>query len=630
MDPRLLEMYNRELRHIREMGGEFAKQYPKVAARLGLDSFECADPYIERLLEGFAFIAARVQLKLDSEFPRFTEHLLEAIYPHYRAPTPSMTVVQFQPDMQEGALAEGYPIPRGTTLRSMLRKGDSTPCTYRTAHDLTLWPLEVTRGEYVASSSMLPDVSFAGQAQPKAGIRLRLDVKAGLKFSELALDELDLFLRGKDAIPMRVYEHMLANTVALAARPAQSSKQSDWIVWDQSGIGAIGFAPEAGMLPMGPRSFDGYRLLHEYFAFPERFLFLRLYGLRRIVRRTLDTGLDLVIMFDRYDPYLETQISAGLFSLNCVPAVNLFPKRMDRIHLSATQHEYHVVPERTRPMDFEVFALQSVSGYGKAAEPEKTFFPFYSCNLQSFHLAPSAYYTLRREQRLMSSLRQQRQLGPRSSYIGSEAFIALVDADQAPINPDLRQLGIEALCTNRDLPLLMAVGGGSTDFTWDFSGPVNAVRIVAGPSRPRPAPSAGATHWRLISHLSLNYLSLVNSDQQPAGSANALRELLGLYAFLNENHVRKEIEGLVSVATRPVHRRIAVTGGSAFARGLEITLEFDETLFEGTGCFLLAAVLDQFISKYVSINSFTELVARTTERGEIMRWPMRAGRRSSL
>jgi type VI secretion system protein ImpG len=628
LDPRFLELYNEELRFIREMGGEFAAQFPKVASRLGLDSFECADPYVERLLEGFAFLAARVQLKIDSEFPRFTNHLLECVYPHFLAPTPSMAMVRFRPDMTEGSLAEGYRIPRNTSLRSLLRKGDTTPCIYRTADDLTIWPIEVEHGEYVGSPGLLPELNFPGEPPLKSGVRLRLKVNAGLKFSELSLDALAIYLRGKDAIPMRLYEHLQANVVGLAARPANSTKKSDWIVWDKSHIEALGFRPEQALLPVGQRSFDGYRLLHEYFSFPQRFMVVRLTGLKRVVRRTLDTGLDLVILFDRADPALETQVTGDSFHLHCVPAINLFPKRMDRVHLSHKAHEYHVVPERTRPMDFEVFGVDSVVGYGKAVEPEQEFLPFYSATHPAFHAPPHAYYSLRREKRMLSSRRQRRNIGPRSSYVGSEVFLSLVDAEQAPVSTELRQLGIEALCTNRDLPLLMSLGSGSTDFTWDFSGPVDSVRCVSGPSKPRPSPAEGDAHWRLISHLTLNYLSLINSGESKG--AEALRELLGLYAFLNESQVRKEVEGLVSVASAPIYRRIAASGGSAFGRGLEIAVEFDEAMFEGTGCFLLGAVLDQFFSKYVSINSFTETLVRTVERGEVKRWPMRSGRRHLL
>ncbi len=628
MDPRFLELYNRELRYIRELGSEFAAQFPKVAARLGLDSFECADPYVERLLEGFAFLAARVQRKIDAEFPRFTQYLLEALYPHYLRPTPAMAVVRFQPDRSEGSLAEGFTIPRHTVLRSPLRKGEATPCTYRTAHELTLWPLEIQQEEYIGSASLLPEVHFPGQKPLRAGVRLRLQAQAGLKISELALDHLDLYLGSQDgAVSMRLYEQIQAHALGLAARPARSTKKSDWMTWSKDAIEPLGFAPEQALLPTGPRTFEGYRLLQEYFSFPQRFLFLRIGGLKRAVRRTLDSALDLVILLDQVDPRLEG-LSTAQFQLHCTPAINLFPKRLDRIHLNHRAQEYHVVPERTRPLDFEVFSLNSVQGYGRAAEPEQEFLPFYSALHPSFHRKPNAYFTTRREKRLLSSRRKQRNIGPRSSYIGSELFLSLVDAEQAPLSTKLRQIGLEGLCTNRDLPLLMALGMGSTDFTWDFSGPVESVRCLSGPSRPRPAPPEGKTHWQLISHLSLNYLSLVNTDAEQG--AAALRELLGLYAFLEESQVRKEVEGLVSVSARPIYRRLNVPGGSAFGRGLEIQLTFDETQFEGTGCFLLGAVLAQFFRKYVSLNSFTETLVQTLERGTLIHWPANPGRRNLL
>lgn len=628
MDPRFLDLYNQELHYLRELGGEFAQQFPKIAARLGLDSFECADPYVERLLEGSAFLAARVQLKMAAEFPSFTHHLLEAVYPHYLSPTPSMAVARLHPDMNEGSLVEGFRVPRHTLLRSLLRKGDATPCIYRTAHEISLWPIEVEFAEYVPSPTLLPEVHLPGRPTPKSGIRLRLNATAGLKFSAMALDNLDLYLRGKDQTPMRLYERILANAIGIATRAGHSVRKSDWSTLDATHLEPRGFAPEDALLPLGPRSFDGYRLLHEYFAFPQRFMFIRLTGLKRIVRQTADTSLDLVILLDRLDPTLERQIDASLFNLHCTPVINLFPKRLDRIHLSPTQHEYHLVPERTRPMDFEVVTPLAVTGYGSAIEPEREFLPFYSATHPGFHVSPQAFYTLRREKRLLSARRLQKNIGPRSSYIGTEVFISLVDAEQAPIAHALRQLGVEALCTNRDLPLLMSLGGGSTDFTWDFSGPIEAVRVVSGPSRPHASPLDGETHWRLISHLSLNYLSLTDTGE--TSGANALRELLGLYAFLDEAHLRKEIEGVVGVWTQPIYRRIATTRGSAFGRGLEITLEFDESMFEGIGCFLLSAVLEQFFCKYVSMNSFTETLVRTTERQEIMRWPMRVGRRAIL
>ena len=222
MDPRLLDYYNSELRHLREIGGEFAGEFPKIASRLALDSFECADPYVERLLEGFAFLAARVQLKIDSEFPRFTGHLLEFVYPHYLAPTPSMAVVQMQPDTSEASLlAEGFTIPRHTTLRSQIGKGEQTACEYRTAQNVTLWPLEIVEAEYLSNPSAITNRGAPSLPGLKAGIRLRLRTTNGQPFSQIALDALPIFLRGSGSLSAQLCEQFLANAFALAVLPTK-------------------------------------------------------------------------------------------------------------------------------------------------------------------------------------------------------------------------------------------------------------------------------------------------------------------------------------------------------------------------------------------------------------------------
>ena len=202
MDPRLLAYYNRELQYIRETGQEFAKEFPKIAGRLGIETLECTDPYVERLLESFAFLTARVQLKIDAEFPRFTQHLLTMVYPHYLSPTPSMAVVQIKPSLTEGTLANGFKVPRGTVLKSFVGRGEQTPCEYRTAHDTMLWPLEITAAEYTSFLGDLGTLRIPVKA--KAAVRLRLHASAGLNFSQLSLEDLPLFLRGGDEIAMRL------------------------------------------------------------------------------------------------------------------------------------------------------------------------------------------------------------------------------------------------------------------------------------------------------------------------------------------------------------------------------------------------------------------------------------------
>ncbi|MGE7990124.1 type VI secretion system baseplate subunit TssF [Pseudomonas sp. NPDC089554] len=620
MNTRLLRYYERELQHLREVGGEFARDFPKVAGRLGLESQACADPYVERLLEGFSFLAARVQLKLDAEFPRFTNHLLELVYPHYLAPTPAMTVVQLQPDLDEGSLAQGFTVPRGTALHSLLGKGEQTACEFRTAHDVTLWPVVLSEANYFACSGQVAGVDLARLGPVKAALRLRLKVGAGLTFDSLGMDSLMLHLRGAEGLAGQLLEQLLGQAAGIMLQPVQADER--WHAWvDKSAIRAQGFDDQQALLPVGPRTFQGYRLLQEYFALPQRFQFVELAELGAALQRCSTTEVDVTVLFNTFAPTLEGRVSAEHFALHCTPAINLFPKRADRVHLSDQQVDFHVVPDRTRPMDFEIYQVTGVTGYGSGSDAQQRFDSFYHAN--DLHTPEQgAWYQVRRDQRVLSEA--QRRQGPRSSYVGSELFLTLVDIHETPYRSDLRQLGIDTLCTNRDLVLSMPVGLGKSDFTVESGAPVQAVRCVAGPTAPRASFAEGETAWRLVSHLSLNYLSLLDQGQEQG--ATALRELLRLYCGIHDGPAHKQVEGLCSVSARSIVRRLPIPGPITHGRGLQVCVTVDESAFEGASLFVFGAVLEQFFAKYVALNSFTETQLHSTTRGLIMQWPTRVGR----
>lgn len=626
MDPRLLKYYNTELHHLREMGGEFAAEFPKIAARLGMDSFECADPYVERLLEGFAFLAARVQLKLDAEFPRFTQHLLEMVYPNYLEPTPSMAVVQFQPDLAEGSLNEGFCLERDTALRSQTGKGEQTPCEYRTAHEVTLWPLQIIEAEYLPSLGAVANQGVPSLNGLKAGIRIRLKTTAGLKFNELKLSSLPVFLRGHGDLPAQLYEQLIGNSFAVCMQSTEKSHRWQHLV-KENAISRLGFADDQALLKYSPRSFQGYRLLQEYFTFPERFMFAEINGFAEAIKNCNAYELDLIVLLNRSHTKLMGAVDSSQFALFCTPAINLFPKRVDPIHINQKLSEFHIIPDRSRPMDFEVCQVKEVIGIGDGdANEKREFLPFYQYSDELNHDSKPAYYSLYRQQRVASS--KQKHQGPRSTYIGNEVFIALVDALEAPYSNELRQLSINTLCSNRDLPLQMPVGGGKTDFTMHKGAPVQSIRCLAGPTKPRPSNAYSNANWSLINHLSLNYLSLIDSNSKDG--ATALRSLLRLYSEHNVASIRNQIEGLLSVRANPIVRRINTSGPIVFGRGLEIKIDFEESAFEGSGVFLMGAVLENFLARYVSINSFTETVIKSTDRGEIIRWPARTGQRKMI
>ncbi|WP_426209072.1 type VI secretion system baseplate subunit TssF [Massilia sp. TWP1-3-3] len=624
MNPRFLRYYSQELQHLREVGGEFAQDFPKIAGRLGLDSFECADPYVERLLEGFSFMAARVQMKIDGEFPRFTQHLSELVYPHLLAPTPSMAVVQLQPDLSNPALQTGFVVPRGSSMRSVLGKGDNTACEYRTAHELTLWPIELVDAKFFTYGGSQAGLNVQLPDIVKAGIRLRLR-SSGAPFNALPLERLCLHLRGADDMPARIYEKLLGSVEGVLVTPP--GRPAAWHrLLPKTALRPLGFAESDALLPSGKRTFQGYRLLQEYFAFPQRFQFVEIGSLQQALRQCDGNEVEITILLNRADAQLEKTLDAANFALHCTPVANLFQRRADRINVTGEQLEYHVLVDRTRPMDYEVFQIESVTGYGSGAASEQSFQPFYAAKDIGTLNQDQAFFQLRREKRVISQ--RQRRDGPRSSYIGSEAFIAIVDAREAPYRSDLRQLGLALWCTNRDLPLSMPLGTGKTDFILDAGAPVTALRCVAGPSQPHPSFAEGSVAWRLLNHLSLNYLSLLDTDA--AQGAVALREMLALYCHPADLNAQRQVEGVRSIASKAITRRLPSPGPITVGRGIQITVTLDDAAFEGTGAFMLGGVLSEFFAQYVSINSFTQTVVRTLERGEIMRWPAKVGACATL
>ncbi|MES9978547.1 MAG: type VI secretion system baseplate subunit TssF [Candidatus Thiodiazotropha sp. 6PLUC5] len=623
MDPRLLKYYNQELQFMREMGAEFAQAYPKIASRLSLDEFECADPYVERLLEGFSFLAARIQLKLDEEFPRFTQHLMERVFPHYLCPTPSMMVVQFQADMLEPSLCDGFLLPRHSTMRSRIGKGSHTACIYRTAQDVTLWPIEIQSVDYLPTPASIALAGIGKQEGARAAIRLRLKTTGDIPFNHLDLDRLPIFFSGGDS-GMRAFEAVAGHTLKIVGRAPESETYRT--TTQASPVRIMGFNENESLLNYWPRSFQGYRFLAEYFALPERFLFVELNDLKTVLRDCDNQQLELYLLLDESDPDLESGLSERNFLLNCSPAINLFPKRADRIHLSDSNSEYHILPDRTRPMDYEVYEVDSVIGFGSNTEQRQTFQSFYASNDFIASDQPRAYFATHRQPRLLSS-KQQRE-GARSSYIGSEIFVSIVDADEAPFQSDLRQLAVTTLCTNRDLPMHIPLGQGGSAFTLDSSTPVNQIRCIGSPTKPKPSTAQGSISWRLINHLSLNYLSMASEDKDQ--STAALKDFLYLYADSKDPAMRKQIEGVISIESKPVNRRLPSPGPISFGHGLEIILTLDDLSFEGSGAFLFGAMMEQFFRKYTAINSFTETVVVTQQRGEIKRWPVRLGLRKTL
>ncbi len=621
MDPNLLRHYNEELTHLREVGAEFAQEFPKIAARLSLDGLEVSDPYVERLLEGFAFLTARIQLKLDAEHPRFVQHLLETVYPGFLSPVPSMMIARMRPDPLDPNLGRGFTIPRGSALTSELARGQNTHCEFRTAHDVTLWPIEIASVQYFSFAPDLPLNQLPVAKPVRGGLRIKLKLQGGLKFKQLRLDKLQFFISAADEIAFRLHELVLGNAVGSFVVGGSHGPAGGFA--DAESVQPVGFDDEHALLPETLRGFSGHRLLQELAAMPQRFLFFEINDLARRLASVDSAEAEITLLFSRGEAALESLVDAGSLALFCTPAINLFPKRLDRIQLGAGSWEHHVVPDRTRPMDHEVHTLESVTGYGVAQVAEQSFQPLYA----SFHEASSshgAYYTVRREPRLLSA--RQRLEGPRSAYIGQEVFLSLVDPQNAPYSEDIRQLSVTALVTNRDLPTLLP--GSTTTWVLDAAGPAGRIETLRGPTRPVQRLARGDVGWAMVSLLTLNYLSIAGED--PKRAASALRTLLALHGPEQDTGWAKQIESIHWLEARAVVRRLPFPGPLTFGCGVEVTALVDELGFQGSSAFLMGSVLDRFFARHAAANSFCETVLRSASRGEIMRSAPRIGTHAVL
>ncbi len=621
----MLDYYNRELAYVREQGAEFAEQFPKVAARLGMHGIEVADPYVERLLEGFAFMSARVQLKMDAEFPRFSQRLLDLVYPGYLAPTPAMGIACFEPSKSQGGSPDGYLLPRHSRLRARLPTHEQTACEFRTAHDLTLWPLRLAEARLTAAPPDLPMVGFRWGAPVRGALRLVFETTGQVEVAALKLDSLSMFINGTADTKSRLQELIHTQCVGVLVH-AGTMPASVVVPFPPEALACDGFATEEAILPLDSRAFHGHRLLHEYFSFPERFSFFSVEGLQRALIQIPGTRFELVLLLKAGNVALESVIDARNFLLHCAPIVNLFARTSDRIPVNVNRYEYHVVIDRGRPLDFEIHSVTRVTGHQSDSDRELAFDPFYGA-ADTDRRGSGAYFSVRREPRLLSE--KARRHGPRTGYIGSECFLSLVDANEAPYPGDLRQVTVEALCTNRDLPLLTPLGhAGSSDLTLLASAPVDDIRFVVGPTRPTPALAEREITWRLISQLSLNYLTLTDVDD--VQGASALRELLTLYARLGSAGAEAQIGAVQKLHVSEINRRVPGRGPIVFGRGVRLDLLVDEIPLAGASPWLFGAVLEHFFARHVGINSFTEFVLRSTQRGQIAAWQPRIGRRPSV
>ncbi len=624
MRDELLGYYERELIFLRRMGAEFAKKYPKIAARLLLDEEKIEDPHVERIIEAFALLSGRIGLKLDDDLPEITESFLNVIYPHYLAPIPSMAIVEMAFGNPKDKLTAVQNIERGAKLNS--RPVDGTPCRFRTAYDVQLVPIIL---ESAALESPAPKDARGKFAESYIRLSMRCYGDSNLHEFKVGDTEkppefLRFYINGDPQLIYPLYEMIFNNASALEFRPKEapismktistlmnmSAKMPEPVVLPPEYIRQVGFEENEALLPYTKRSFAGYRLLTEYFAFPYKFLFFDVYGLDQAVMQKFGSHFDVLIHLKDITPP-QAPITENTFRLGCAPIVNLFDRMADPIYLSSQKYEYHVVPDVHRQRTTEIYSVNDVVTTDPRTNTTREFSPFYSLrHAYGEQMEKTFWYATRR-----ASQRQNDE--------GTEIYLSMVDMDFNPSVPAVEVISIRTTCTNRDLPAKLPFGGRTGDFEIEEAALLSRVRCLTKPTETIRPPQRKALQWRLISHLNLNYLSIVNGEN---GTPEALQEILQLYNFQDSEVTRKQILGITNIESRKVVKQIGGHIGAGFVRGLETTLTFDEEEFVGSGWFLFACVLERFLGLYASLNSFNQVVLRTEQREAIVRrFPPRTG-----
>jgi type VI secretion system protein ImpG len=621
MDPRLLRAYNDELAYLRETAREFGEEHEAVASRLGLKTPTDPDPYVERLLEGVAFLGARVQLKIQDQFPEFTQHLLSAVQPHYLSPMPSICVAGFQPQDGDPILVEGYSVPRDTELTAVASEHGNVAVTFRSGHEVKLYPVKITEVEYLSSRAAVAGIAPPTSERPEAGLRLRFEATGGVPLNKINPAEMSIYLDGSEAVPGELYRQIIGETLAVVARdPASAGGPESWSELPLPE--QVGFRDEEALLPAEQRSFRGYRLLAEFFACPERFLFANLMGLGKAFAKATQS-CDVVLLFSRSSAVLPGALSPANFRLFATPAINLFEKQLGRVQVNPHDHEYHVVPDRSRPLDFEVFRITEVKAQVVDTVEMRPVAPLYALGALLYDWRDALFYVPRLTTRRLSTKEQR--LRRRNDYIGTETWISLTAPGNAERLADIKELAISAYVTNRELPELLTFRG--TDHFAAPGGPVRSVGILKSPSKPRAPLGLNDAAWRVIAHLTPNYATLAPED---GNDPSLLRDHLALYGRQDDASMRKQIDGILSIRSQPVVRRVPGMDRMAVARGSRITIQLDDSSFDNGRMFLFSAVLERFLAEFATINSFTECVFETPMEGVLSRWPARIGRKHNI
>lgn len=621
MDRVFVEYYEEELSHIRGLAAEFADMHPAVARNLSLDTVPCPDPYVERLLDGVAFLAARTRLKVDAERSRFSRSILDVLYPDLVTPAPATAMVVLKPGQQVQTMLAGHVVKRGTRLVSSLQAGLSTRCTFTTAQDMTLFPIAISSVGYFQDRSALAAAGI-GPIDGKGGeaaLRITLARTGKGKLDELALDRLDFYFANRTKAPL-IFDAIFGVCSGVGARPEGKSNPLSPLPAPEM----VGIADAEALMPRTRPTFEGYRLLREYFMMPERFHYARVTGLLPVVRKC-QAGLEIIFLFRRPVPELADLTPAD-FDLFATPIINLFERECNVIELDQRKTRQVLHADRTRARDFEIYRVirvEDADAEGPDAEIPELF------SLGQNRGSGWVYSTERRPRRPTED--ERRQGVTRTSYAGDDVFLAISRPVHSQANRPLKRVDIMALCTNRDLAIL----DDTPTLTLEAGDPVESVRLLGALRSPQPAiPAAlpaGADGesraddlaWRLVSQLALNFLSLAKEGR----GVDPLHALLDLYAERGDPGLARNVRSIVRIDSRAVIERLAIEGPMCFGRGTEVTLHVDQSVLAGQSTLLMSGLLSRLFARHAGINGFVRTRTRLLQKQEDVPWPMTPGNR---
>ena len=586
--------YQDELRYLRDVGPEFARANPELARFL---ADRGSDPDVERVLEGVAFLCGRVRQKLDDELPELTANMMALLWPHYLRPVPSMTVLELLADI-EGMRAPLL-VEAGAEFASV--PIDGTRCRYRSC-----WPVHLRPWT-------LGEVRLETAAAKPVRLVLRLQAAAKAKLEDLELGSVRFHLAGDPGTAFALYLLLAAHTDHVTVSDGSSRHDRPEEFLGAGCVAPAGLDRAEGVLPYPRHSFPGYRLLQEYFAFKERFLFVDVRGLDRAVGRLgLEDAIEVAITFNRR---LETfpLVSAENVRLHCVPIINLFEHAADPVRVEHDRVQYLIQPAKSGVADrrhAEIYSVDEVHGVSRSAGRETHEYPpFYSfAHMTESDPRTATYYQTHVVPNVLGG-------DPR---LGTDTYISFVNGTGVNRMPEDETVSIELTCTNRQLPGELRAGDISEPT--DSSPPGIAFRNIIKPTETISPPLGKGLHWRLISHMSLNYVSLTNAER--------FRELLRVYDFQQELDVHRALahqrmlEGILSVRSQYKERMVR----GAPIRGLQISVELDEDHFAGEGdAFLFSTILDRFMGLYVTLNAYSQLTVRVSRSGQVYSFPPRWG-----